>query len=161
MQTRSDVAERIAALDHMVLAAAKADPTARLFMTAPGIGALTALSVASAFDDPQKFRNSRSVGAYLGLTPCLYESGEVSRSGRISNQGNGMIRKHLYEAATTLLTRTTTTKPCALKDCGLKLAKVAGLKKARVAVTRRFAVVLHAMWKAGTEFRQGPPVAAA
>jgi hypothetical protein len=69
-----------------------------------------------------------------------------------------MTRKHLYEAATTLLTRTT--KPCALKDWGLRLAKAGGFKKARVAVARRLAVVLHAMWKTGTEFRRSPPVAA-
>ncbi len=105
-----------------------------------------------------RFQSSRSVGAYLGLTPSRYESGEVSRSGRVSKQGDGMTRRHLYEAATTLLTRTT--KPCALKDWGLKLAKVGGFKKARVAVARRLAVVLHAMWKTGTEFRRSPPVAA-
>ena len=96
-------------------------------MTAPGVGALTALSVASAFDDPGRFQSSRSVGAYLGLTPSRYESGEVGRSGGISKQGNGMTRKHLYEAATTLLTRTT--KPCALKDWGLRLAKAGGFKR--------------------------------
>jgi transposase len=158
MEARADVAERIAALDRMVLAAAKADPAARLFMTAPGVGALAALSVASAFDEPGRFRSSRSVGAYLGLTPSRHESGEVSRSGGISKQGNGMTRKHLYEAATTLLTRTA--KPCALKDWGLKLAEAGGFKKARVAVARRLAVVLHAMWKTGTEFRRSPPVAA-
>ena len=158
MKTRAGVAERVAALDRMVLAAAKANSTARLFMTAPGIGALTALSVASAFDDPQRFQSSRSVGAYLGLTPCRYESGEVSRSGRISKQGNGMTRKHLYEAATTLLTRTA--KPCALKDWGLALAAAGGFKKARVAVARKLAVVLHAMWRTGTEFRRSPPVVA-
>ena len=158
MKARADVAERIAALDRMVLTAAKADPAARLFMTAPGVGALTALSVASAFDDPGRFQSSRSVGAYLGLTPSRYESGEVSRSGRISKQGNGMTRKHLYEAATTLLARTT--KPCALKDWGLRLAKAGGFKKARVAVARRLAVVLHAMWKSGTEFRRSPHASA-
>ena len=158
MKARADVAERIAALDRMVLAAAKADPTARLFMTAPGVGALTALSVASAFDEPGRFHSSRSVGAYLGLAPSRYESGEVSRSGRISKQGNGMTRMHLHEAATTLLTRTT--KPCALKDWGLRLAGAGGFKKARVAVARKLAVVLHAMWKSGTEFRRSPHASA-
>ena len=158
LRARADVAERIAALDRMVLVAAKADPTARLFMTAPGVGALTALSVASAFDDPGRFQSSRSVGAYLDLTHSRHESGEVSRSGGISKQGNGMTRKHLHEAATTLLTRTT--KPCALKDWGLRLAKAGGFKKARAAVARRLAVVPHAMWKSGTEFRRSPHAAA-
>jgi transposase len=120
-------------------------------MTAPGVGAITALSVASAFDDAARFRHSSSAGAYLGLTPRRYESGEVSRNGHISKHGNSMTRKHLYEAATTLLTRTTAFS--ALKAWGLRLAKTSGFKKARVAVARKLAVTLHAMWKTNTEFR--------
>src|SRR3954453_23285708 len=80
--------------------------TARLFMSAPGVGAITALSVASAFDDAERVKRSSSAGAYLGLTPRRYESGEVSWNGRISKHGNKLTRTHLYEAATTLLTRT-------------------------------------------------------
>ena len=82
----------------------------------------------------------------------------MSRSGRSSKQGNGMTRKHLYEAATTLLTRTT--QSCALKAWGLRLAKTGGFKRARVAVARRLAVVLHAMWKTNTGFRRSLPVPA-
>ena len=92
-----------------------------------------------------------SAGAYLGLTPKRYESGEMSRNGRISKHGNKMTRKHLYEAATTMLTRTT--RFCSLKAWGLRLAKKVGFKKARVAVGRKLAVVLHAMWKTNTPFR--------
>ena len=62
-----------------------------------------------------------------------------------------MKREYLYEAATTLLTRTISFPR--LKACGLWIAKVSGFKKARVAVTRKLAVVLHAMWKTNTEFR--------
>ncbi len=151
MQARAAVLERIKALDRRVRAIAKADPTCRLFMTAPGVGPITALSVASAFDDAQRFRRSSSAGAYLGLTPRRYESGEVSRSGPISKQGDRMARKHLYEAATTLLTRSMAFS--ALKAWGVRLARSVGLKKARVAVARKLAVMLHAMWKTNTEFR--------
>jgi len=151
MQARAAVLERIKALDRQVLAAAKSSSTARLFMTAPGVGAITALSVASAFDDVARFRRSSSAGAYLGLTPRRHESGEVSRNGHISKHGNGLTRKHLYEAATTLLTRTSTSS--ALKAWGLRLAKSSGFKKARVAVARKLAVILHAMGKNNTEFR--------
>jgi len=151
MQARAAILERIKVLDRQVLAAAKRNPTARLFMTAPGVGAITALSVASAFDDAARFRSSSSAGAYLGLTPRRYESGEVSRNGHISKHGNSMTRKHLYEAATTLLTRTTAFS--SLKAWGLRLAKTSGFKKARVAVARKLAVTLHAMWKTNTEFR--------
>ena len=151
MQARAAILERIKVLDRQVLAAAKRNPTARLFMTAPGVGAITALSVASAFDDAARFRSSSSAGAYLGLTPRRYESGEVSRNGHISKHGNSMTRKHLYEAATTLLTRTTAFS--SLKAWGLRLAKTSGFKKARVAVARKLAVTLHAMWKTNSEFR--------
>ena len=151
MQARTAILERIKVLDRQVLAAAKRNSTARLFMSAPGVGAITALSVASAFDDADRFRHSSSAGAYLGLTPRRYESGEVSRNGHISKHGNSMTRKHLYEAATTLLTRTTAFS--SLKAWGLRLAQTSGFKKARVAVARKLAVILHAMWKTHTEFR--------
>ena len=151
MKARTAIIEQIKVLDREVLSAAKVNPTARLFMTAPGVGAITALSVSSAFDDPERFKRSSSAGAYLGLTPRRYESGEVSRNGHISKHGNSMTRKHLYEAATVLLTRTTGFST--LKAWGLKLAKAAGFKKARVAVARKLAVILHAMWKTNTEFR--------
>ena len=120
-------------------------------MTAPGVGVITALSIASSFDDAARFKRSSSAGAYLGLTPRRYESGETSRNGRISKQGNRMTRKHLYEAATTLLTRNL--RFSTLKAWGLKLASVSGFKKARIAVARKIAVILHAMWKTNTPFR--------
>ena len=150
-KARAALLDRIKDLDRRVLASAKAHPAARLFMSAPGIGPITALSVASAFDDASRFKRSSSAGAYLGLTPRRYESGEVSRNGRISKHGNKMTRKHLYEAATTLLTRNIAFSP--LKAWGLRLAKKVGFKKARVAVARKLAVILHAMWKSNTAFR--------
>ena len=135
LQARIAILERIKVLDQRVMAAAKHHPTARLFMSAPGVGAITALSVTSAFDDVERFQRSSSAGATLGLSPRRYESGEVSRNGCISKHGNKMTRKHLYEAATTLLTRTTSFS--SLKAWGLKLAKTSGFKKARVAVARQ------------------------
>lgn len=150
-KARAALLERIKDLDGQALAAAKASSTARLLMTAPGVGPITALSVASAFDNASRFKRSSSAGAYLGLTPRRYESGEVSRNGRISKHGNKMTRKHLYEAATTMLTRTTAFST--LKAWGLRLAKKVGFKKARVAVARKLAVILHAMLKSNTPFR--------
>jgi len=105
--------DNIKELDRKVLHAARGVASARLFMSVPGIGPITALSVASVFDDASRFKRSSSAGAYLGLAPRRFEAGEMSLSGRISKQGNRMTRKHLYEAATTMLTRTTTF--CTLK----------------------------------------------
>ena len=148
-KARAALIDRVKDFDRQVLGGAKANATVRL--SAPGLGPITALSVASAFDDANRFKCSSSAGAYLGLTPRRYESGEVSRNGRISKHGNKMTRKHLYEAATTVLTRTVAFST--LKAWGLKLAKKVGFKKARVAVARKLAVILHAISKTNTPFR--------
>lgn len=157
MKARASILDQIKVLDGRLMAIAKATPIVRLFMTVPGVGVITALSVASAFDDALRFKRSSSAGAYLGLTPRRYESGETSRNGRISKQGDKMTRKHLYEAATTLLTRNL--RFSMLKAWVLKLAKVSGFKKARIAVARKMAVILHAMWKTNTPFRWSPSAA--
>ncbi|TIU86442.1 MAG: IS110 family transposase, partial [Mesorhizobium sp.] len=124
---------------------------ARMFMTAPGVGAVIALSVASTYDDASRFRRSSSAGAYLDLTPRRYESGEISRNGRISKRGDKLTRTHLYEAANVILTRQINFS--SLKAWGLRIAKGAGFKKAKIAVTRKLAVILHAMWKTNEPFR--------
>jgi transposase len=150
-KARTALLDRIKHLDRQVLESAKAHSTARLFTSAPGIGSVTALSVASAFDDVSRFKRSSSAGAYLGLMPRRFETGKISRNGRISKHGSKMTPKHLYEAATTLLTRNIAFST--LKGWGLWLAKKVGFKKARVAVARKLAVILKAMWKTNTAFR--------
>src|SRR4051794_30307558 len=80
------------------------DRTKRL-MTAPGVGSLVALAYISVIDAPERFSKSLSVGAYLGLTPRRYQSGEVDRSGRISKCGDALLRTYLFEAAGIILNR--------------------------------------------------------
>jgi transposase len=126
-------------------------PTCRRLMTMPGVGPMTALSYAATIDDPGRFRSSSSVGAYLGLTPRRYASGETDRMGRISRCGDALTRGYLYEAANIMLTRSRATS--ALRNWGMKLNKKVGFKKARVALARKMAVVLHRMWSDGTDFR--------
>ena len=96
---RQVVPGRIRALDAEVCATVRRSRVARLFMAVPGVGPITALAVASAFDDATRFRSSTSAGACLGLTPRRYESGEISRDGCISRHGDRMTRTHLHEAA--------------------------------------------------------------
>ena len=151
LDTRSGLQSRIAGLDRDLMGQAKASDICRLFMTVPGIGVVTALSVWAAIDDPSRFAHSSSVGAYLGLTPKRYASGEVDLSGRISKCGDRDVRTHLYEAANVLLTRIK--KPSALQAWGLRIAKRSGFKKAKVAVARKLAVILHRMWCDGSEFQ--------
>lgn len=79
-----------------------------------------------------------------------HASGEVDWNGRISKCGDTLVRAYLFEAAGVLLTRVQ--KWCALKAWGLRVAKRSGMKKARTAVARKLAVILHHMWRDGTEF---------
>lgn len=148
---REGVRQQLAALDQRVRRLANETPTARILMTAPGVGPITALAFIATIDDPTRFKRSRSVGAYLGLTPRRHASGEVDWNGRISKCGDTLVRTYLFEAAGVLLTRVQ--KWCALKAWGLRIAKRSGMKKARTAVARKLAVILHHMWRDGTEFQ--------
>jgi transposase len=146
-------------LDRQVHRAVRQSRICRLLMTAPGVGAVSALAFVTGLDDPHRFRHSQRVGAYLGLTPRRYQSGEVDRNGRISKCGDAMVRTYLFEAAHVLLTRRR--GPCALRDWGLRLVRRIGSHKAKVAVARKLAVILHRMWIDGSPFRSIPLVAAA
>ena len=97
-----------------------------------------------------RFKHARDVGPYLGLTPTRYQSGETDRQGRISKCGDTFTRTCLYEAAHVLLTRVQRFSP--LKAWGMRLAKRIGGRKARIAVARKIAVILHCIWTDGTEF---------
>jgi transposase len=149
---RRAILERIRILDTQLRAAARKSRIVRLFMTAPGIGPITALAVATAFDDASRFRRSSCAGAYLGLTPKRYESGEISQNGRISKRGDRMTRTCLYEAANALMTRNI--GGSGLRDWALAIAKRTGPRKAKVALARKLAVVLHAMWRTGEPFEE-------
>jgi transposase len=148
---RDMVGREIAGLSRKLLALARNNEASRRLMTVPGVGPITALAFQSAIDDPARFRRSRSVGAYVGLTPRRHASGEIDWTGRISKCGDGMVRTYLFEAAGVLLTRVP--HWCALKAWGLRLSKRIGFKKARVAVARKLAVILHRMWRDGTDFQ--------
>jgi transposase len=151
LKAREAVEKQIANLDRKVMRLARNDTQVRRFMTAPGIGPVTALCYLATIDDPTRFKRSRSVGAYVGLTSRRYASGEVDWTGRISKCGDAMLRSYLYEAAGVLLTRVA--KWSVLKAWGMRVAKRSGLRKAKVAVARKLAVILHRMWVDGTEFK--------
>ena len=151
LTVRESVRREIADLHRKLLALAREDKDSRRSMTVPGIGPITALAFHSVIDDPARFRRSRSVGAYVGLTPRRLASGEIDWSGRISKCGDRMLRSYLFEAAGVLLTRVP--KWCALKVWGHRLWKRIGFKKAKIAVARRLAVILHRMWRDETDFQ--------
>jgi len=150
LAARKAIEEQVHNLDRRVLKLARRDMQVRRFMTVPAVGPVTALCFTATIDDPTRFKRSRSVGAYVGLTTRRHASGEVDWSGRISKCGDAMLRMYLFEAAGVLLTRVP--KWSALKAWGMRLAKRNGLRKAKVAVARKLAVILHRMWIDGTEF---------
>lgn len=152
IQARHDILARIAALDSRIRAIAKRHDTVRLLMTAPGVGPITAMAVVAAFDDAARFRRSSSAAAYLGLTPRRYESGQISRNGRISKRGDGFTRKCLFEAANAILCRNLGGPR--LRNWAKAIADRTGPRKAKVALARKLAVTLHAMWRTNTPFRE-------
>jgi transposase len=115
------------------------------------VGAVVAVTYRTAIDDPTRFCKSRDVGPYFGLTPKKYQSGEVDWTGRISKVGDAMVRTALFEAANVILSRVT--RFSVLKAWALRIAKLRGLKRAKVALARKLAVLLHRMWVDGTDFR--------
>ena len=145
-------------LTKQVIDEVRVEPTCRRLMTVPGVGPLTALAFRATIDQPCRFRKSRDVGAHLGLTPRRYQSGETDVQGRISRCGDELARTALYEAAHSLLIRST--KWSALRAWGMNIAKRRGMACARVAVARKLAVILHRMWVDGSEFRWGKQTAA-
>jgi len=128
-------------------------------MSAPGVGPLTALAFRATIDQPERFGKSRDVGAHLGLTPRRYQSGETDVQGRVSRCGDELARTALYEAAHSLLV--CSKKWSVLRAWGMTIAKRRGMARARVAVARKLATILHRMWIDGAEFRFGSEKAAA
>jgi len=143
--------QQTATFDKAVRVLVKSSPTCRHLMGVPGIGVLSVLAYVSMVEDPARFGRSRSVGAHLGLTPKQYQSGEIDRSGRISKCGDALARTLMYEAAVVLMTRVK--RAHGLKDWAQAIARRSGAGKARIALARKLAVILHSMWRSGEPFR--------
>ncbi len=139
-----------AAIEDELLAIARDSDLARRLMTVPGVGPIVALSFIATVDDVGRFARATDVGAYLGVTPRRYQSGEIDYSGRISKRGNSAMRALLFEAATVLITRTRRFSP--LKAWAVRRAARKGFKKAAVAAARKIAVVMLRLWRDGTIF---------
>lgn len=148
---RAAVLAAIAAIDGDIRRLTRASEACRRLMTVPGVGPITALAFTAAIDDPDRFRRSRDVGAYLGLVPLRHQSGEIDYVGRISKCGDRRLRTLLYEAANVMLTRYKA--PLKLKDWALAIAKRSTMRQARVALARRLAVIMHAMMRDRTAFQ--------
>jgi transposase len=151
LKARSALQAEFARLHRTMLGLVRADPVCRQLMSVPGVGAVVAITFKSGVDDPSRFRRSRDVGAHFGLTPRKYQSGEIDVTGSISKVGDKMVRTALYEAASTMLTRTV--RVSGLTSWALGVARRRGGRKACVALARKLGVILHRMWVDGTTFR--------
>jgi transposase len=156
---RQVIREQLGILHRRLLAIVRDDDVCRRLMTIPGVGPVVALTYRATVDVPARFRNSKAVGAVFGLAPAKYQSGENDRTGAISRCGDEMMRMMLYEAAQSMLVRST--KWSWLKAWAMKIARHRGMKKAIVALARRLAVIMHRVWIDGTAFRWTREVAAA
>ena len=148
------IKQKINDLDELVLDHAYACQKCRILMSIPGVGPMTAANFVLAVYDADRFKQSKSVGAYFGLTPRRRQSGDMDYNGRISKRGDRVIRHQLYEAANSILTRVK--KPSSLQAWGLRIAKRSGMKKARIAVARKLAVIMHQMLQTGELFCFNP-----
>src|SRR5256885_134909 len=148
---RTAVLAAIVAIDGDIRRMVRASDACRRLMSIPGVGQLTALAFTAAVDNPGRFRRSRDIGAYLGLVPRRHQSGEIDYSGSISKCGDRRLRTLLYEAANVMLTRYK--GALKLKEWAFAVAKRSTMRKARIALARRLAIIMHAMHPHGTEFK--------
>ncbi|OGN57509.1 MAG: hypothetical protein A3E26_00815 [Chlamydiae bacterium RIFCSPHIGHO2_12_FULL_49_32] len=114
----------IQALDKRIEAFAREDEDVERLMTVPGVGIVTAMSFKIEIDDPHRFKKPRNVGAYFGMTPRQYSSGETKRQGRLSKCGSSEVRSLLTEAGLVCLTRSK--KWSKVKAWGLKIMRKHG-----------------------------------
>ena len=133
---------------------------ARLLMSTPAVGPIVSLTFACAIDDPSRFTSSKQAGPHFGLTPKKHQSGETDYSGRISKLGDASVREALYEAAHIMLTKPI--KGCSqLKSWAMRIARRAGMSKAKVALARKLAVIMLRMLKDNKPFNPAAKATAA
>jgi len=150
IQSLEALEAQIGSSTKQLTARAATDPVATRLMSVPGVGPIAALTYVSSIEDPARFARGRDAGAFAGLVPRRNQSGERDYKGRISKAGDPMLRHALYEAANSLLVRVK--RPSALQSWGKTIAETKGPKRARVALARKLAILLHRLWQSETEF---------
>jgi transposase len=153
LEARNMMCKHKALMDRQLSQMARKDDVCKRLMTVSGVRPLVSLSFKATIDDPNRFKDSKAVAAHPGLTPCVYQSGEIDRSGNISKCGDRLMRHALYEAANSHMR--ISKKWSTLRAWGVKLAKRIGSRKACVAVARKLAIIMHRMWVEETDFRFG------
>ncbi|MEO6418844.1 MAG: IS110 family transposase, partial [Polyangiaceae bacterium] len=145
--------EQIVIVENDLAEIAKQDPIIRLCATAPGVALIVSAVFVSVIDEANRFRNAHAVGAYLGLVPGENTTGGKRRLGSITKQGNTYARAMLVQSAWQILRAGDKDDP--LHRWATHIAKVRGKKIAAVALARKLAGVLWAMWRDGTVYDPG------
>jgi transposase len=144
---------QIADADKRLAQYVASDPVAKRLTTVPGVGPVTAAAFTAVLDTCERFQSARQVRAYAGLVPREMSSGERQQRGRITKAGNGQLRSLLVEVAWCVM-RTRRVEAQSLREWALRIAARRGKRIASVALARKLAGVLYAMWRDGTEFGQ-------
>ena len=152
LAVRTEALRQAAALTKELVRQTRGCDACIRLMTIPGVGTVTASTFVATIDAPGRFAKSRSVGAYAGLTSRRHQSGAVDYGGRISKRGDRMLRTMLYEAANALLCRVKPGHGQQLKDWAMAVKRRTSHKKAVVALARKLAVMMHAIWVSGRVF---------
>lgn len=143
--------EQIKVADKRIREIAGADEVVQRLCTVPGVGPVVATTFAATLDDASRFLGAKHVRSYLGLVPREYSSGERQRRGRISKAGSSRARSLLVEAVWSLL-RWKTERTKALHEWWARVAQRRGKATAVVALARKLAGIMFAVWRDGTEF---------
>lgn len=149
----STLNRRIEAADAHLATLAEQDAVVRRLCSAPGFGPVTAVSFVATIDRVERFQRAHEVESYLGLTPRESSSGEKQHRGRVTKAAHGRTRWLLVEAAWSLLLHGERPETAALKGWAERLALRRGKRVAVVALARRLAGILFALWRDQAEFQ--------
>jgi transposase len=160
-----EVNRQLIEVDRTIQQIVRGDPVVQRLCTAPGIGPVTAVAFVSTLDQVDRFDRAHQVESYLGLVPREFSSGERQQRGSVTKAGNGRLRWLLVEAAWSIL-RSRSAQTEELRQWTERVALRRGRRIAVVALARRLAGILYAMWRDETEFgrkssRREEPVAMA
>ncbi len=154
LEIMDDVSERLKEMDRKLAEAARSDEVTRRLCTMPGVGPVTAISFKAVVDRVERFDKAHRLESYLGLVPGERSSGEKQHRGHLTKRGNARVRWLLVEAAWTLM-RGTAPGTQGLSVWGRRIAARRGKQIAAVALARRMAGILFAMWRDGKDFDPG------
>lgn len=149
------VNEQIKALDRQLASMVREDEVMKRLTTVPGVGPVTAVSFVSTLDQVERFRGAHQVESYVGLVPQEWSSSEIERKGHITKQGNSRTRWLLVESAWCILGRAKQPATAPLREWADRITARRGSRVAAVALARKLAGILFAIWRDGTVYDVG------